>query len=142
MSGAPKSVGEVLDQSARLSKGLSLNWYVWKDVVGLRLAQRTRPMSLHDGTLTVKVSSSIWAQELSFLQDTLLHRLNARGLATRRLRFRVGQVDSPPRLPRVRANQPSPIPAELAKRLAKVEDPEVRRAIAKAASYAINRDSS
>lgn len=136
-----KSVGDVLDQSARLSKSLALSWYVWKDVVGLRLAQRTRPLQLQSGTLTVRVSSSIWAQELSLLQETLIERLTARGIVAQRLRFRIGRVDAPPRLPRLTSAQPSPIPQELAERIAKVEDPNVRRAIAEAASYAMGRGS-
>ena len=47
----------------------------WKDIVGEDIAKRSKPDSLRNGTLVVSVSSSAWAQELSFYKGVILQRL-------------------------------------------------------------------
>ncbi len=48
----------------------------WKDVVGESIAKRSRPESLKNGLLRVRVSDSVWAQELSFHKQAILKRLS------------------------------------------------------------------
>jgi predicted nucleic acid-binding Zn ribbon protein len=45
-------------------------------VVGVRLAQECRPVSLADGTLLVEVSTAAWAVQLRFLEEEIRRRAN------------------------------------------------------------------
>src|SRR5690242_18931769 len=63
---------------------------VWVAAVGLRVAERARPVDLQNGVLTVRVATSVWANELSLLQSSIIERLHAEGVELRELRFRVG----------------------------------------------------
>src|SRR5580704_4549831 len=65
---------------------------LWREAVGARVAERARPLMLHEGVLLLRVPSSVWAHELSLLADEVCARLRARGVDARQLRFRVGQV--------------------------------------------------
>ena len=61
----------------------------WPDVVGERIARRTRAVSFENGVLRVEVEGSAWRFELGFLERRLLleleRRLGAR--AVRKLQF-------------------------------------------------------
>ena len=48
----------------------------WAEVVGERVARRTWPDGLRDGVLWVRVASSAWLQELSFLRPQMVERAN------------------------------------------------------------------
>lgn len=50
----------------------------WPEVVGPRIAQRTRAVSFHEGTLRVEVQGSAWLHELGFLKRDLLRQLGQR----------------------------------------------------------------
>lgn len=50
----------------------------WTELVGPKIAARTRPMGIHARVLVVEVASSAWLQELSMLRPTLLGGLLAR----------------------------------------------------------------
>jgi hypothetical protein len=50
----------------------------WEQLVGHKLATRTQPIRVVDGVLTLRVASSAWLNELTFLRDTLLKQLNER----------------------------------------------------------------
>src|SRR5580704_10131320 len=69
--------------------------HVWAAAVGARIAERTRPLSIENGTLLVRAATSVWASELSMLSDALLARLRAAGVTVRALRFRVGTIEPP-----------------------------------------------
>ena len=65
----------------------------WKEIVGEEIAKRTRPDSLKYGRLTIRVSDSIWAQELSFQKEVILKRLRRyldEGTIVRDVVFQVG----------------------------------------------------
>ncbi len=47
----------------------------WPQVVGERLARRTRAVRYREGKLWVEVEGSVWMQELSLLKPELMHRL-------------------------------------------------------------------
>lgn len=49
---------------------------VWPDIVGVEVAQRARPGAFRDGILFVKVTSSAWVQELEFMKDEFVERIN------------------------------------------------------------------
>lgn len=110
----------------------------WEAAVGTRIAARARPMKLDRGVLVVRAASATWAQELTLLADAILSQLRARGVAVDSLRFFVGTVDPPERPPwrqEVRTSPPSsPLPPDVKRELARVADPELRDAIARAAS--------
>lgn len=113
----------------------------WTRIVGARIAGRTRVGKLERGVLTIKVASSAWSNELSFLKGQLLSKLRNSGYEVNDLRFRVDQIapDASPRQshPFAKAKAPSipeqPLPPELLKRLERVEDPNLRAVIAEAA---------
>jgi predicted nucleic acid-binding Zn ribbon protein len=48
---------------------------VWKEIVGVDIARRTRPECIERGTLIVRVCDSAWAQELSFRKEMLIGRM-------------------------------------------------------------------
>lgn len=117
-----------------------LTWQVWRDVVGSRVAKRSTPNRLEAGTLFVTVSSSAWAQELSFLSNTIRGKLADKGHAVRALRFVVGDVNLPTRATPSRRVVREELSSELSSRLERLEDPKLRELIAEAASYRVKND--
>ena len=110
----------------------------WKLAVGPRIADRAHPVTLERGILLVKVTTSVWANELQMLAPELVARLRVRGHAVDQLRFRVGPLDSPERPPERRSTRIVPPPvtlsAELSATISLVPDADLRAVIAKAAS--------
>lgn len=49
----------------------------WAELVGSDVAEHATPVSLRDGELTVRVSSTAWATQLRTLQRQLLARIAA-----------------------------------------------------------------
>lgn len=138
---APESIETVIDRAGedRFARNRPVvGERIWRDAVGLRIAERARPLSLERGVLTLRVTTSVWANELSLLAPTILERLRAQSVPVRELRFRVGPIEPPARPPERRTTRiipgPAPIPPELEALLANVDDDELRAAIADAAS--------
>jgi hypothetical protein len=138
---APESIETVIERAGedRFARNRPVvGERVWRDAVGLRIAERARPLSLERGVLTLLVATSTWASELTFLAPTILERLRAAKVSVNELRFRVGHVEPPARPPERRTSRavprPAPIPPDLANALSKVDDLELREAIAGAAS--------
>ena len=67
-------------------------WKVWDGVVGKKIAKHARPSSIKKGVLSVKVTDSVWLQELEFMAETIRERLNTRlqGEAIKKIQLRVG----------------------------------------------------
>src|SRR4051794_11704245 len=118
----------------------------WSELVGPKIAQRTRPDGVTDRLLWVEVATSAWLHELNLLKPQLLMGLIAR-LGDPRMfddiRFKLAgrsrrEQTVPPR-PRAKAPQPNPpvMPATGASRerivaeAAKVDDLELRELIAR-----------
>ena len=61
-------------------------------MVGERVAAAAEPVSERGGTVIVRCSDPVWAEELELMQEQLLERLRERlgEQAPRTLRFRVG----------------------------------------------------
>jgi len=109
----------------------------WAKAVGLRIAERARPIGLERGILTVRTATSVWASELSLLSTTLLERLQVLGIPVKELRFRVGPLDPPARPMETRSTRkvppPARLPPELAASLDRIADDELKAAITNAA---------
>jgi hypothetical protein len=141
--GDPAHIGPLLsDTRAEAARALRLgpvDLELWRRVVGPRIADRTRPGSVRRQTLTVTVASAVWAQELSLLSAEILARLGQAGVELGAIRFVVGKlgraelgpVVPPPPPPR------TALPRELRGRIEEIEDPELRAAIAEAASSSL-----
>ena len=76
----PVSLAEVLPQAM---KGAAIEKKVllydltdrWQGLVGVLAARRTTPLKIHGKRLIVGVDGSAWANELSFLKQTLLEKI-------------------------------------------------------------------
>lgn len=134
-------MGDVLAQSLALRAPDRISWHDWREVVGSKIAHRSRAEKIEDGVLWITVTSATWAQELSMLQRTIIGRLSGKGPKISKLRFTVGRVE--PLRSGVARELPTPVqlPPELAATLNGLEDPLLRKVIAEAASYqlAINQ---
>jgi hypothetical protein len=49
----------------------------WPEIVGMRMASKTFPIGFTEGVLQVSAISSSWLQELRFLKDGLIAKVNA-----------------------------------------------------------------
>jgi len=115
----------------------------WTKIVGARIAARTRVGGLRRGTLTIKVASSAWSNELSFLKPNLIAKLGRAGHDINDIRFVVDNIteaiSARPGRPGTRAAAAISLPPELISRLEKVEDPNLRAAIAAAARASLGQ---
>lgn len=61
-----------------LEKGVQQNTavVVWDTVVGEKVSQNTKPISVEHGVITVSVSNPTWRQELLFKQQDIIKQLN------------------------------------------------------------------
>ena len=141
---APETLDAVLSEvgEQRFSKSpLPLSRSTWKKVVGLNIAERTEPSQLDRGVLTIRCATSVWANELSLLNDQLIQRLKDEGVHVRELRFRVGAIVTLERPPERRASRkvPKPVPLtpDVKEALLVVEDEELRQALAAAAAQSL-----
>ena len=89
-------IKEVIDTIFR-SSVLPINfddmriWKLWDGVVGKKIAKHARPFSIKKGILLVKVTDSIWLQELEFKTEGIKERLNnmLQSKVVKKIRFRV-----------------------------------------------------
>ena len=77
---APAKIGGVLESALKrfgLDQDIARYQFVlhWDEIVGRDIALRTRPESLRNGLLRVRVADSVWAQELSFHKPVIMKRL-------------------------------------------------------------------
>ncbi|AGY57732.1 DciA family protein [Gloeobacter kilaueensis] len=49
----------------------------WPDIAGAAVSAHSRPLRLQEGTLTVAVSSAVWAQNLGYQRRLLINRIAA-----------------------------------------------------------------
>lgn len=49
---------------------------IWRSALGPPLSDATRPWSFHKGRLTVAVPSPVWTQELMYMRESLMSRIN------------------------------------------------------------------
>ncbi len=80
MAKAIRSVVEQVIKELQLSRTL-LQYKVleeWGTLVGDRIAQVTTVERVVDGKLVVKVKSSVWRNELTFMKGEIITRINGR----------------------------------------------------------------
>ena len=137
---SPETLDDVLGRHGenRFSTGAPpIGQRAWISAVGMRIADRAKPISLDRGVLTVRAATAVWASELSLLSEALIARLRAQGFAVTELRFRVGAVEPPARPPERRGSRavpaPAELPADLEGSIAGIEDDELRQTIRTAA---------
>jgi hypothetical protein len=120
----------------------------WSELVGSRIASRTRPEGVRERVLVVEVATSAWLQELNLLRPQILSGLLAR-LGEPRLfddlkfklagaRRGVAPAGGPrrPQRPTV-PSRPPPVPAtgaareQIARDVERIDDAELRELIAR-----------
>ncbi|MGM0508404.1 MAG: DUF721 domain-containing protein [Fusobacteriota bacterium] len=67
----------------------------WKDIVGENLAKKSRPVFIKEGKLKVQVESSIWLQEMRFLERDILKKVNTflSDEEVKEIYFKVGKIN-------------------------------------------------
>jgi predicted nucleic acid-binding Zn ribbon protein len=67
---------------------------IWNQAVGARIAENTRPEFIREGVLFVNVANSVWMQELHFLRDKILEKVNSELDSTqiKEIRFKIGSL--------------------------------------------------
>ena len=136
-------MGQVLAETQKTASqrtGAALSPDEWQRIVGAKISTRTRVGRLARGTLTVYAASSAWCNELSFLSSDIVARLRDAGLAVDALQVRVAAFEPLASEPsRVGAPSHSHLPPDLQARLALIDDPELRAAVADAAAASLSR---
>ena len=97
-SGAARPIGEIIEGLVRRKRFYEKSKYgalvdAWTELVGERIAERTRISSFKDGELVVDVDSSVLLHELAgFLREQLLAGIQGAkaGRDVARIRFRLG----------------------------------------------------
>ena len=67
---------------------------LWPKAVGPQIASKTQPDCLRNGTLFVKTISSVWVQQLHFIKEEILSKLNELSgkSSIKEIRFLVGHT--------------------------------------------------
>lgn len=95
----PAPLGEILQKTLEASSiDVDLNlhrlWERWAALVGPTIAQNARPAAIKGKLLLVHVSSAPWMQQLHYLKDELMEKLNsALGKeSVKDIRFKIGPL--------------------------------------------------
>jgi hypothetical protein len=122
-----------LDLSGRLVEyGI---WPIWNETVGPTIARNAQPEKIRRGTLSVRVASPIWMQQLQYMKEMISEKLNQR-LGTevvKNIFFSVGRLEVPS--PDADDNEPSshrhaPLQGNSDETyLRSIKDPEIHRAL-------------
>ena len=80
-NGEPEAIGSILEMLRTTTDfGKQLDqaqiWERWPEVVGVELAEHSKPAGVRDSTLTVEVENAIWMHRLSYCKPDLLARIN------------------------------------------------------------------
>lgn len=71
-------MGQILDEEGMQALGdVVVLKGAWKDIVGERMAEKTQPYKLGNGTLYVGVQSHGWAQELHYQAENIKQQASA-----------------------------------------------------------------
>ncbi len=103
---------------------------IWDQAVGERIAENTVPESMRRGVLFVNVASSVWMQQLHFLKDEILEKVNNELDSTRikEIRFKIGKTPgSAPKTPEMLPALDKKEMAEIEKQSSSIEDADLRR---------------
>ena len=126
-------LGEVLRGTPvekRLDEGRI--WLVWEQAVGSRIASHAVPAAFRDGTLTLTVDSAPWMQQLNYLKQELIAKVNGelREEMVKEIQMKAGRVKvpAPPAAPWVQKRRQLTVEelAWIAEQSDSVSDPELR----------------
>jgi len=132
-------LGAVLEHSLkRFDLSSRLNeygvWPIWNEVVGPTVARNAQPEKIRNGTLFVKVTTPVWMQQLQYMKDIIVEKLNQRLRAevVEKIFFVVGRFepepktpDAPPHAADEKAANETTLDEQF---LDSVRDPEIKRA--------------
>ena len=98
----PLPLGSVLQQAIKATRlDVDLDayrlWQQWEDLVGPAIAENARPEAIKGTLLLVNVSSTPWMQQLQFLKNELIEKINEafeKDLVGD-IRFKIGVVNKP-----------------------------------------------
>jgi predicted nucleic acid-binding Zn ribbon protein len=97
----PPTLGEVLGhllKSSGLKRRIQEQKILdsWEKAVGAAIAERTQPMGVKNRMLQVRVSSSVWMQELQFMKGLILQKIHEQtgNHSLQDLRFFLGEMES------------------------------------------------
>ncbi len=118
----------------------------WNEAVGRGVAERTQPMRIENGVLFLKVTNSVWMQQLQFMKELIRKKLYEKtGVElVQDLRFFIGEVENPYKLEgRQSSKRDWPIPSEpemenIARQVSGVQDLEMRKMLAEIFSRALS----
>jgi hypothetical protein len=98
---SPSTLGEVLGpflKSSGLRRRIQEKKLLdsWEKAVGVAIAERTQPMGVKNRVLQVRVSSSVWMQQLQFMKELILQKLyEETGIhLLQDVRFFLGEMES------------------------------------------------
>lgn len=116
----PVRLGDILNPALdRLATSEQARAYAaWARASGDQVASGARPRHFARGVLTVECSSSVWANELTYLSGQLLRRMDevAPGHPVKRFRFVIERAErqgEEPPAPKEEAQHGAPAPADL-----------------------------
>jgi|WetSurMetagenome_2_1015567.scaffolds.fasta_scaffold469334_2 hypothetical protein len=101
----------------------------WPAATGAKLAGRTRPSAVRDGSLVVEVEDELWRRNLHGLRGQLLRNLQdlLGDIAPREIEFKVGLRRRPPQSESTQAAFPLAASAVGAQEADTIADPVLRR---------------
>jgi len=95
----PEKVDSILERAlSKLNLGIKVKqyqiWEVWDSVVGEHIARQAQPHQVRNMILWITVSSSTWMQQLEFMKQLIIDRLNERigEKVIKDIRFRIGEL--------------------------------------------------
>ncbi len=67
---------------------------MWEAIVGPHIAKKASPEGIRNGILSVSVESSVWMQELTFMKQQILERINkvCESSKVQDIRFKLGKT--------------------------------------------------
>ncbi len=97
----PSPLGKVLEhflKSSGLKRRIAEQKLLdsWEKAVGVAIAERTQPIGVKNRVLQVRVSSSVWMQQLQFLKELILQKLHEQtgNQFLQDVRFFLGEMES------------------------------------------------
>lgn len=112
-------------------------WLVWDAAVGRQIAAKARPSSIRDGVLTVCVVSAPWMQQLTYLRQQIVAKVNELLGAdlVRDIYLKSGRQEAPHSSPKTVKSPPrtlSPLEIErISAQTSTISDQELRDSFAK-----------
>lgn len=88
-------LSEVVAGYRRRPEGrLSIIWEIWDGAVGETIAENARPAAFKGDLLLVHVSSSVWLQQLRFIKQEIMKKVNTAlgNESVREIKFKIGPL--------------------------------------------------